>query len=145
MSSGIVDFYLTPLREAIDFYKQMLKYGNYDPDRYFKLNYGTLSAKEALSLSKPIFDAENSRLEKYYIDLFSNQIKEAIGDGKLKIELYIYNSLYKSVDQVVESKIKKCFIDLGYSFKYVDCINHTRSQFNDWTVEKLVISWKDKK
>jgi len=145
MSSGIVDFYLTPLREAIDFYKQMLKYGNYDPERYFRPKTGIPNAKDALVLSKPLFDAENSRLEKYYIDLFSNQIKEAIGDGKLKIELYIYDSSYKSVDQVVETRVKKYLIDLGYSFKYVDCINHTRSQFNDWTVDKLVISWEDKK
>jgi hypothetical protein len=124
----MLKFYFDPLFEALDFYKQMLKYGNYDPDRYFRPKT-VITASEALEKSKPLYNANRREFEKENITYITKKIGKAICNGEISINVHT---------DLINQTITQHFERLGYS------INHQRKVCKDhafcfgWNIE---ISW----
>ena len=140
MSSNIVDFYLSPLREAIDFYRQLIKYGDYDPERYLRPVGETLTAKEALRKSRPMRVVMNNELEKELVDSITKEINRAVKYGKFQIELRV-GSNFDENERESRLNVAKHFKDLGYTFKYVTVLRQ-ECALDDLFARNLIVAWK---
>ena len=121
---AMIRFYWAPLKEALDFYKQLIFYGDYDPMR------NTLpKASEVYSKAKPLYDMAQASLHRSQSKKIIKKIRNAEASGELSVQVFKRDINENIVKDLIASGYEVA--SAGKAFDFLEYLEIYEIRFTD--------------